>query len=305
MRTVSLWSRRQVLRTLALGTAAGVLSAPALRLNASERLVITAIPDDGDAARMREHFGELAQYLGSAVERPVDYVHVQNYAASVTALATGRAQVAWLGAVTTAQAWQLMGDDLVVLGCRDIDKSFVSYFIANPEAGIEPVDDLAELARHARGQDWTFTFGSRSSTSGHLMPRKFFMDQSGATPEDVFRRVAYSGSHDVTMRSVAQGSFTFGAMNYATWDNASAELQARAPIIYRTPTFTNYALVARRDLGEPLLRRLEQALLGLDGSTAAGAELLEYLGAERFIAADLEEWRGYRELLDSGIDIGG
>jgi ABC-type phosphate/phosphonate transport system substrate-binding protein len=53
------------------------------------------------------------------------------------------------------------------------------------------------------GQNWTFTFGSRSSTSSHLMPRKYFMEQAGVPPEQVFRTVAYSGSHDVVMQMVA------------------------------------------------------------------------------------------------------
>jgi phosphonate transport system substrate-binding protein len=74
-----------------------------------QRLIITAIPDDGDADRMRENFGALAAHLGRAVDIPTEYMHVENYAASVTALATGRAHVAWLGAVTTAQAMMQMG----------------------------------------------------------------------------------------------------------------------------------------------------------------------------------------------------
>src|SRR3546814_20452513 len=80
-------------------------------------------------------------------------MHVENYAASVTALATGRAHIAWLGAVTTAQARMQMGDGLTVLGCRDIDKRFVSYFIANPSTGLGTVADLGELAKAARSEE--------------------------------------------------------------------------------------------------------------------------------------------------------
>ncbi|MCC5885953.1 MAG: phosphate/phosphite/phosphonate ABC transporter substrate-binding protein [Gammaproteobacteria bacterium] len=297
-------TRRRLLQMSGLAGALALAPWAARPLHAAEKLIITAIPDDGDADRMREHFGLLARYLGEAVGRPVEYMHVQNYAASVTALATGRAHVAWLGAVTTAQAWQLMGDDLTVLGCRDIDKGFVTYFVAHHGADIPAVADLGELAELARDRNWTFTFGSRSSTSSHLMPRKFFMDQSGTTPERVFRRVAYSGSHDVVMQMVAQGSYTLGAMNYASWDRASDELKARAPIVYRTPAFTNYALTARADLGEDLLGRLRSALLDLSDGSEAGRRILGYLGAGAFIPAELSEWADYKALLESGIDIG-
>jgi len=289
----------------ALATSLAFTTPAAIAQERPDRLIITAIPDDGDADRMRENFGALARYLGDKVGIEVEYMHVENYAASVTALATGRAHIAWLGAVTTAQAHMQMEDKLTVLGCRDIDKGFVSYFIANPATGLESVANLGELAEAADGKGWTFTFGSKSSTSGHLMPRKFFMDESGKTPERVFRSVAYSGSHDVVMQMVADGTHQIGAVNYASWDKADDALKARAPIVYTTPPFTNYALTARTDLGEELIAELRAALLALDADSGEGAQILKYLNAGKFIEADLSEWRGYRDLLESGIDIGG
>ena len=301
--------RRKYLRcasALALALSASFsFSSTAVAQKAPEKLIITAIPDDGDADRMRENFGALATYLGDAVGMPVEYMHVENYAASVTALATGRAHIAWLGAVTTAQARMLMDDELTLLGSRDIDKGFVSYFIANPSTGLGQVADLKELAEAVEGKSWTFTFGSKSSTSGHMMPRKFFMDQTGAGPEKVFRTVAYSGSHDVVMQMVADGTHHVGALNYASWDKASDELKAKAPIIYKTPTYTNYALAARADLGPELLQQLTTALLALDANNADGAKVLQYLKAGKFVEADISEWQGYVDLLESGIDIGG
>lgn len=289
---------------LALTLASGFASV-AVAQDPPKKLVITAIPDDGDADRMRENFGALAAYLGEAVGIPVEYMHVENYAASVTALATGRAHIAWLGAVTLAQARMQMGDDVTVLGCRDIDKGFVSYFIANPSTGLGTVANLGELAKQAQGKSWTFTFGSKSSTSGHMMPRKYFMDQTGTTPEKVFRTVAYSGSHDVVMQMVANGTYNVGALNYASWDKASDELKTGAPIIYKTPPYTNYALAARADLGDDLVNKLSSALLALDASNPEGAKVLKYLKAGKFIEADISEWQGYVDLLNSGIDIGG
>lgn len=309
MNTFSAVRRKYLHSTLAAVTlslaSSLTLSSTAAAQQPPEKLIITAIPDDGDADRMRENFGALASYLGKAVGIPVEYMHVENYAASVTALATGRAHIAWLGAVTTAQARMQMGDDLTILGCRDIDKGFVSYFVANPSTGITTVSDLNELSKAAQGKSWTFTFGSKSSTSGHLMPRKYFMDQTGTTPEKVFRTVAYSGSHDVVMQMVANGTHHVGALNYASWDKASDELKAGAPIIYKTPPYTNYALTARADLGDDLLNQLRTALLGLDGSTQDGAQVLKYLKAGKFIEADMSEWQGYVDLLSSDIDIGG
>jgi phosphonate transport system substrate-binding protein len=306
--------KRSLFLTFALGTVLALTAceprtekaaAEAGEKQRPQKLIITAIPDDGDAERMREHFGALAKHISDAVGIPAEYMHVENYAASVTALATGRAHLAWFGAVTTAQAHMQMEDNLVVVGARDIDKGFVSYFVAHSEAGISPVNDLKELADAAEGKGWNFTFGSKNSTSSHLMPRNFFTEQSGRSPESVFRTVAYSGSHDVVMQQVAAGSFTVGAMNFASWDKASDELKAKAPVIYKTPPFTNYCLTARADLGEELLAEIRAALLSLSTDTEEGRKILGYLKAGKFIEADLEEWAGYRALLESGVDIGG
>ncbi|WP_017525161.1 phosphate/phosphite/phosphonate ABC transporter substrate-binding protein [Pusillimonas noertemannii] len=307
MNTFSAVRRKYLLSLSALALFATFSLTPgafAVAQPAPSKLIITAIPDDGDADRMRENFGALASYLGQAVGIPVEYMHVENYAASVTALATGRAHLAWLGGVTIAQARMQMGDGITVLGSRDIDKGFVSYFIANPDTGLGQLADLGELAKAAQGKDWTFTFGSKSSTSGHVMPRKFFIDQTGTTPEKVFRTVAYSGSHDVVMQMVADGTHDVGALNYASWDKAPGELQAKAPIIYKTPPYIDYALTARSDLGPELLGKLRAALLTLDASNEDGAKVLKYLKAGKFVEADISEWQSVVDLLESGIDIG-
>ncbi len=268
-----------------------------------QKLIMTAIPDD-NAENMREFFGLIARHIEQETGIPVEYVHVENYAATVTALATGQAHLAWFGAVTTAQAYTQMKDQLVVLAARDIDKEFISYFIANPAANIGPVADLKELAEKAKDAGLTFTFGSKSSTSSHLMPRSYFSDQSGQAPEAVFRTVAYSGSHDVVLQKVANGEFHIGALGQPPYDRASAELQAKAPIIYTTPKFTNYCFATRRDLGEETIGKIRAALLTLHQSPE-GQKALGYLKSKKFVEADISEWMGYVQLLESGVDIGG
>lgn len=269
-----------------------------------EKLVITAIPDDSDQGRMRENFGYIAELFEKETGIPCEYVHVRDYSASVTALATDQAQIVWLGAITMAQARIKMGDDVVAIGCRDIDKGFVSYFIANADLGIEKVDDLAELAKLAKGKDWTLTFGSKSSTTSHMMPRHFFSEQSDETVEQVFKTVTYSGRQDVVIAKVASGDFHIGAVGQAPYDRAEDDVKAKAPIIYTTPAFYNYGFAARSELGEDVLKKLTDALLKAHESDN-GKKVLSYLRAEKFIDADIKEWQPYVDILESGVDIGG
>src|SRR3546814_13299251 len=103
------------------------------------------------------------------------------------------------------------------------------------------------------------------------MPRKYFMDQTGSTPEKVFRTVAYSGSHDVVMQMVANGTHQVGALKYASWDKASDELKDGAPIIQNTLSYTDYALTARTNLGKELTGTVGPAVLEGDGRPEKGA----------------------------------
>jgi len=270
---------------------------------APEKIIITAIPDD-NAENMREYFGLIAKVIEDAIGIPTEYVHVQDYSASVTALATGQAHMSWFGAVTTAQAYMQMKDEMVLVACRDIDTTFISYFIAGADSGVPKVNSLKELAEHANAGEWTFTFGSKSSTSSHMMPRSFFQQQSGKPPEDVFRTVAFSGSHDVVLEKVANGEFTIGALGQPPYDRGSDEIKAKAPIIYTTPNFMNYTFAARADLGDELLGKIRAALLDLH-NTEEGKKALGYLKAGKFIASDMKDWMSYVELIESGVDIGG
>ena len=290
---------KKMIITLCLGLFA--LSAPLLA-KAPERLIIAAIPDDS-AENMREFFGLIARHIQASTGIPTEYVHVENYAATVTALATGRAHLAWFGAVTTAQAYLMMGDELEVVAARDIDKGFISYFVANADLGIAPVKDLKELAQLAKGKNWNFTFGSKSSTSSHLMPRSFFADQSGQRPENVFRTVAYSGSHDVVVQKVANGEFHIGALGQPPYERASDAIKAKAPVIYTTPKFTNYCFATKKSLGRDTIDAIHAALLSLHESEE-GKKALGYLKSQGFVDADISEWMGYVELLKSGVDIG-
>ena len=115
---------------------------------------------------------------------------------------------------------------------------FHSKFIVRADLDI---DSLEELATHASGL--TITFGSGSSTSGHLMPRHF-LTEAGIDPDGGFRSVPnFSGSHDLTWSLVQSGSFDVGALNEDVWDRAVREGKAdpaKVREFYTTPDYFDY-----------------------------------------------------------------
>ncbi len=87
------------------------------------------------------------------------------------------------------------------------------------------------------------TFGSESSTSGHLMPRHFMMEAGIDPNADLNGDVNYSGSHDKTWKLVESGAFEVGALNEAVWEAAVEEGKVdltKVDVFYTTPPYYDY-----------------------------------------------------------------
>jgi phosphonate transport system substrate-binding protein len=244
-------------------------------------LVLGGIPDQ-DVTLLQERFDGVAEHLSRELGFPVRYAPATSYAALVTAFANGDVQLGWFGGLTGVQARrETPGAEAVAQ--RPLDTKFRSVFVAGK--GV-PADDLADLA----GQ--RFTFGSESSTSGHLMPR-FFLQQAGVEPErDFAGRPGYSGSHDKTWKLVEAGSFQAGALNAAVWDRAVARGQvdtAKVREIARTPEYVDYHWVVHPDVdrvhGAGTRERIVDALLTMHEAGPEAERTLELFDDARFVPA--------------------
>lgn len=277
---------------------------------AVQPLRFSGIPDS-DKAALREQYQQVADYLEKKLGRPVEYVHVPDYTAAVTALSSKQIDFAWLGGVTAVQAKKQSGDQVEFLVSRARDLKFRSYFIANaafakkhqlkalesPQARTH--SDLSVLAPVL--EKAKLSFGAKASTSGHIMPR-YFLGQPplSAVPESSFRTPpAYQlkGGHHATMRAVASGAADLGAMNYATWEAASDKMKAAIPVIAVTPEFVDYAIVGHRSLGKDTLSNLQKALVELDGKRPEQAAVLKAFSAESFVPVKASQWAQIESVL--------
>jgi len=257
----------------------------------AQSFVFTAIPDE-DETRLQERFDIVAEYLSEELDVDVRYVPVKSYAAAVSAFRNNQVQLAWFGAVSGVQARELVpGSQAIAQGVEDAE--FRTYFIANADTGLERSDSLPE---ELRGK--TFTFGSKGSTSGRLIPDYHIREQFGESPADVFSRVGYSGNHSRTMALVESGAYQVGAVNFASWvkDTESGAVDTdRVRVIWETPTFTNYQWTIRGDVderfGDGFTDRVRQALLDMDDP-----DLLASFPREGFIPVANEDYDVIREM---------
>lgn len=265
---------KTVFRLLSAIVAAAAFSAPAIAQVQPGVLRVSAIPDENPTELQRK-FKPLGAYLEKKTGLKVQFTPVTDYAASVEGLVNNKLDMVWFGGFTFVQANVRSKGKVVPLVQRAEDEKFRSVFItANPE--IRTLQDL-------KGK--TFSFGSESSTSGHLMPRSFLL-AAKINPEADMRRIAFSGAHDATVAAVAGGKVDAGALNISVWEKMVNEKKvdpASVKVFYTTPGYYDYNWSVRADMPAALKKKITDAFLSLDASTPEGKEILELQRASKFI----------------------
>lgn len=251
----------------------------------AEMLVFTAIPDE-DESKLKERFGPMSEYLSKTLDIEVSYVPVKSYAAAVSAFRNGQVQLAWFGALSGVQARSTVPNSQALAQGVE-DQAFWTYLIAHKSTGLK-VGDVID--KNMRGM--TMTFGSKSSTSGRLIPEFYLTERFGESPDKVFERVGYSGNHSRTLRLVESGSYDVGAINYAVWERelAAGNIDTNAvKVIWKTPAYPNYQWSIRGDVdaqfGAGFSDEVKVALLAMDDP-----KLLKSFARSGFIPAQNSDY---------------
>jgi phosphonate transport system substrate-binding protein len=276
---------RMVLRTPSLKT---LLCAAVLAFSAASQaqqvLRVTTIPEEAATEQVRK-FTPLAAYLEKKLGMKVEFTPVSDYPAAVEALVNKKVDLVWFGGFTYVQAQLRSGGKIVPIAQREEDTRFQSVFIAKTDSGIKTLADM-------KGKQ--VSFGSQSSTSGHLMPRSNLLN-AGIDPDKDFKRVAYSGAHDATIASVVSGKVDAAALDITVWRKFVADGKVNTKevdVFFTTPPFYNYNWSVHADMPAELRNRITKALLELDPSTPEGKEILQLNRATRYIPTAPDNYKG-------------
>jgi phosphonate transport system substrate-binding protein len=251
-------------------------------------LRISGIPDENPTGLQRK-YKPMVDYLSKALGAQIKYIPVTDYGAAVQALIAGHLDFVWLGGFTHVQARNMT--EVVPLVMRDIDRQFQSVFIANIASGIESVDEIK--ARK-------MAFGSKSSTSGRLMPSYFLLTHFNIDPaKDLDGEPVFSGAHDATVKLVESGRVDAGALNKEVWDRLIAEGkvdEAKVKVIWTTPGYVDYVWTARKTVPVELRDKFADALLSLDVHNSEHKAVLDLQGASKFVPAQSSDFDQIEEV---------
>lgn len=264
--------------------------------SADKILIFSAIPDQNQS-QLNLRFNKIANYLSESLNTPVKYVPVKSYAAAITAFRNNQVQLAWFGGLSGVRARSLVPDsEAIAQGVEDT--KFETYFIAHHSTGLKPSKHLPESIS---GKD--FTFGSKGSTSGRLMPEFYIREQFKKSPSELFDHVGFSGNHSRTIALVQTGAYQLGAVNYKVWQNElkNGKIDTRkVSVIWKTPTYPDYQWSVRGDVdsvwGKGFKDKIKHALISMKDP-----ELLNAFPRSAFITANNDD---YLPILNTAKKIG-
>jgi phosphonate transport system substrate-binding protein len=259
---------------LLLGEARADEAKPVLR--------VSAIPDESPTELQRK-FAPLGSYLEKATGRRVQFIPVTDYAATVEGLASKKLDLVWYGGFTFVQVHRRTGNARPLVQ-REEDAKFHSKFVVPAGSSAKSLADL-------KGAN--FAFGSVSSTSGHLMPRYYLMQQ-GIDPDRDFKKVSFSGAHDVTAKWVEAGKVDAGVLNESVFQRLVEDKKlnpAKIRVLWTTPSYYDYNWTVRGDLEPELVEKIKAAFLGLDYTNPEHKVILDLQRAKKFIETRLENYQ--------------
>jgi phosphonate transport system substrate-binding protein len=243
-------------------------------------LRVSFLPDESPSF-MRRKSKPLIDYLEKKIGTKIEFRPMRDGDALVEALISNKLDMVWLDGFNFIRAKTRSNDQVIPLVQRAEDEQTQSVFVTMRD-GITRLEDL-------KGK--TFSFGSESSASGHLMPSSFLL-AAHINPDTDVKRI-FSGSPDATIAAVASGDADAGALSSASWEKLieQGKVDPKAVhVFYTTPGYHDYNWTVSADMDVNLRQKLTDAFLALDKNNGQDKEILDLQRASRFIPARAENY---------------
>lgn len=226
-----------------------------------------------DPLALKSEAEAMAQALSKQIGMPVTAQVPGDYAASVQALVSGTADVAYVDSMSYLLAERDAGARILLAETRPdangvLGTSYDSLFVVPQDSKITSLEDLKN-----RAAEITFAFTSATSTSGYIIPtgrmiREKIID--GSKPvEQAFKRAVYAGSYGAALEQVAAGLADVATVSSYAFEGAAADKylpadkRAKLKVLARTPGVPTHVIIARGGVSGELAGKISNGLLAI------------------------------------------
>ena len=220
-----------------------------------------------------------------------DLVVTNDWAGIATALATGQADVAWMGPWGYVLANQEGGAHAVATVKYDGKPTYHAIIVAKPDLAI------AKFPADAKGM--SISFADVGSTSGWLIPTYWFKTQ-GIDPKTFFK-YRDGASHPANEVAVASGQVDLATdydRNLASMIDRGLIKREAVKIVWTSEPLPNDPLVVRKGFDAAMTKKLQDAVTAITEEQAKALMPAHYTG---WIPAT---HASYKLIEDAGIAVG-
>lgn len=258
----------------------------ASKLKNPSTLVFTYTPVE-DPAKYENAFKPFTEYLGQCTGKRVAFFQVQNNAAQIEALRSGRLHVGGFSTGPTVFAVNKAG--AIPFAVKGDAKGYQGYNLITIVKASSRFQKLADL------KATKVAHTSPSSNSGHLAPLALLPAQGLAPGKDY--EIRFSGKHDQSVLGVNSGDYDAAHVASDVFERMADRGQIKEAdfrVIYRSQIFPTSSFAYAHDLQPALAQQLVKCFLDFRFPEAMKKD---FDGVDRFVPISYQkDWAVVREV---------
>lgn len=243
----------------------------------------------------------LAKDLGKVINMEVKEIQASDYTAIIEALRTGKADMAYMGALAVAMGAERAGVTPIVMKAPNGDKAqavYHSVFVTqNDNSEINSIKDF-------KGK--TIAFVDPDSTSGNLVPTSEIMkafpdlhltNEKIHTNGEFFEAVSFSGKHQAGLQAVIKGDVDIVPISdqimASEFKNGNADENA-VKVVHSSAAIPAEAMVVSKTVNEDLKKTLTKFMVEYNNKDYFDKVIKK--ADARFVECSMEDYQPIVEL---------
>lgn len=250
-----------------------------------------------DPAMFKSVWAEFLDHLSETTGKDVLFFPVQNNAAQIEAMRSGRLHVAGFNTGSNPLAVNCAGfRSFAMMAGKDGSFGYEMEIITHPESGISAVEDI-------KGKQLAFT--SPTSNSGFKAPSAILKSDFDMVPERDFEPT-FSGKHDNSILGVANKDYPAASIANSVMKRMLARgvvTDDQLTSIYKSQTFPTTGYGVAHNLKPELQEAVQEAFFTFDWEGTALQEEFSKSGEEQFIPITYKEFWEVIRKIDAANDV--